>query len=769
MKKSSTKFKSLRKSSAARQWGHFLKWADRANLRAWFEVALAILTFGLSGLTAYYFYQRAGPFALIEGEFKLLLFITIGVMLVFAGLVGHRLVGLFFGKGGRLQGRFITYFGLMAVIPVIVLAVFSGFVLERGLQNWFSDPVRNTLNNSLEVAEAYLDEHRMEIQGDVLAMAYDVNSQALNIAQNKRFLQLLIEDQMAKRSLNEAMVFNGAGEVLATASTSFTLSDSRVSRDILSRAMTGEIILVSNTDEDRVKAYMKLEAYADAYLYVSRFVDPKVLGHLENTRAAFQEYETLEADRSDFQFSFNLVFGAIAFFLLLVATWVGFLVAGSMTTPISNLAEAAEKVGQGKFRTPLPTSTAKDEIGTLSRAFGRMTRKLESQQKDLKNKNIQMDERRRFTEAVLSGVSAGVIGLDKRGQINLPNLSACNFFDKSAKELEGKRMLSLMPEIKTLLCRVMEAGEETAQGQVTVKLGGKERTLLVRIAAESNKSIIGGYVITFDDITDQLSDQRTAAWADVARRIAHEIKNPLTPIQLSAERLKRKYGKNLPEDDLVFEQCTETIIRQVGDLRRMVDEFSSFARMPKPTFREESLNGIVKQALFLAEVASPNIEFKMSAPKEEIRIDCDGRQISQAMTNILKNAVESISDQANVDGKKANGNKIGHINISLKKADGLAEIMVEDDGSGFPDDQIEKLVEPYVTTREKGTGLGLAIVRKIMEDHRGQIKLSKRKEGRGALITLCFDLNAKRTNIDDGPKTVTTSGNGKEKVSRHGA
>ncbi|MEE8295885.1 MAG: PAS domain-containing sensor histidine kinase, partial [Sphingomonadales bacterium] len=699
-------------------------------------------------------------------------YLTLGFLLIFAGFVGHRIVGLFFGKSGKLQGRFITYFGLMAVVPVIVLALFSGFILERGMKNWFSDPVRTTLNNSLEVAEAYLDEHRMVIQGDVLAMAYDINSQALNVAQNTRFLQLLVEDQMAKRSLDEAVVFDGSGTVLSEASTRFSLSSSRVSRDILDRAQTGELILVSNTDEDRVKAYLKLDAYADAYLYVSRFVDPRVLGHLETTRVAFSEYEALEQDRSNLQLSFELVFGVLAFFLLLVAIWVGFLVAGSMTTPISNLADAAEKVGQGKFRTQLPTSTAKDEIGTLSRAFSRMTRKLESQQKDLKTKNIQLDERRRFTEAVLSGVSAGVIGLDKRGNINLPNRSACNFFGKSAKALEGKRFLTLMPELKPLLCRVMEAGDDAAQGQVTVKLAGKERTLLVRIAAEINNSIIGGYVITFDDITDQLSDQRTAAWADVARRIAHEIKNPLTPIQLSAERLKRKYAKTLPEDDPVFEQCTETIIRQVGDLRRMVDEFSSFARMPKPIFREESLNAIVKRALFLQEVASPNIIFKLGIPKDDILIGCDSRQISQAMTNILKNAAESISERASNDGKKTNGENIGHINITLKKSNGFADIMVEDDGSGFPDGQVEKLVEPYVTTREKGTGLGLAIVRKIMEDHKGQIKLSSRERGQGAMVTLSFDLKAKRTNMADGQPNQgreTTSGNGKEKVSRHGA
>jgi two-component system nitrogen regulation sensor histidine kinase NtrY len=307
---------------------------------------------------------------------------------------------------------------------------------------------------------------------------------------------------------------------------------------------------------------------------------------------------------------------------------------------------------------------------------------------------------------------------------------------------------------------------------VTVNLGGKERTLLVRIAGEVRKSAIGGYVITFDDITDQLSDQRTAAWADVARRIAHEIKNPLTPIQLSAERLRRKYSKSLAEGDPVFEQCTETIIRQVGDLRRMVDEFSSFARMPKPVFREENLTEIVRQALFLQEVGAPNIKFKMKAPSAPIMLKCDSRQLSQAMTNILKNAVESIIERSAGGTQKANGKTIGHIDIVVEKKGPRADISVRDDGLGFPPDIMEKLVEPYVTTRKKGTGLGLAIVRKIMEDHYGQVRLARREKGRGARVTLCFDLDALAKKSKPGattPATDKTDAKPAERVSGNGA
>ena len=724
-----------------RRWARFLQWAARNRLRTKLEILFAVVSIVLGALTAYVFYQSAGALDIDNKTFNVLLYLSAGVLLMFFALVGHRIFALFKGGGGKLQGRIITFSGLMAVVPVLVLAIFSGLVFEKGMASWFSDPVRTTLNNSLVVAEGYITEHRSTIQGDLLAMANDIDRQGDVIAEDPRLLQILVEDQMTKRALSEAFVFDGEGNVIAMSRFDIGDPTEGFEAEWLDRADEGEVVIVSSTSDDRVRAIVKLNYFVDTYLFVSRFVDPTVLGYLQAARDSLTEYQRLEAETSNIQIDYQSTYFIIAALLLVGAVWLGFMLSGHLTDPIRVLAEAAEKVGKGDFKTRLPVNASKDEIGVLSRAFSKMTRQLETQQKDLKVTNRQLDERRRFSEAVLAGVSAGVIGLDKRCNITLPNRSACDFLGKSSQDLVGKRMLNIIPELKPLLNRVLGNKEETVQGQVTITRHSKHRTLLVRIAAEDDRS---GFVITFDDITDQLSDQRTAAWADVARRIAHEIKNPLTPIQLSAERLKRKYGDHMEnaKDKEIFDQCTETIIRQVGDLRRMVDEFSSFARMPKPVFREEDLTNIIKQAVFLQEVSAPNIDFTFKGPKKPIQLWSDGRQIAQAMTNVLKNAVESILDQIQGDVKKAAKKTVGKIQIELKKAQNQLEVIVTDTGPGLPEDIMERLLEPYVTTRAKGTGLGLAIVRKIMEDHYGAIKLDNSEAGKGARITLSFDLNA---------------------------
>ncbi|TDI62976.1 MAG: PAS domain-containing sensor histidine kinase [Alphaproteobacteria bacterium] len=766
MNEINSQFSNLRNSALHRQWARILQWARRVRLRVKLEIVLAGISLLLATVTAIIFYGKAGPFDLAEGNFKILLLASIAFLLIFSGLIGHRVVGLFQQKkvgSGQLQGKIITYFGLMAVIPVIILAIFSALIIERGMQSWFSDRVRSTLNSSLEVAEAYIVEHRLTIQGDLLAMANDINRQSSLVATDQRLLQILVEDQVAKRALSEAFVFDSTGNVLAMARLNLGSAAPGVESAWVERAKSGEVVVVSDTSDDRVRAIVKLNFFLDTYLFISRYVDPAVLAHLQTARDSLAEYEALESERSGFQFNFNAVFMVVALLLLMGAIWIGFIFAGQLTNPIRKLAWAVEKVGQGDFKTRLPATSASDEIGILSRAFNKMTRQLESQQKDLKNTNRKLDERRRFSEAVLSGVSAGVIGLDRRGIITLPNRSACDFLGKSRKDLEGKKMLNIVPEFKPLLNRVLNEKEIGVVNQVVIERAGKKRTLLVRIAAEVEEGSGGGYVITFDDITDQLADQRTAAWADVAQRIAHEIKNPLTPIQLSAERLKRKYGKNLEGDATVFNQCTDTIIRQVGDLRRMVDEFSSFARMPKPVFKLENLTTIVRQAIFLQEVGAPTIDFKFTAPNTELKLYCDSRQISQAMTNLIKNAVDSIQEANAKGGKARNNKKSGTISIEIKPSEKRLEIFVRDTGPGLPEDMAERLMEPYVTTREKGTGLGLAIVRKIMEDHCGAILLENRTKNQGARVTLSFDLKALENRAKKLAKTQKNAKSRKQK------
>ncbi len=401
-----------------------------------------------------------------------------------------------------------------------------------------------------------------------------------------------------------------------------------------------------------------------------------------------------------------------------------------MARPISHLIAAAERVRAGNLAARVPVGQGDEEFASLSRAFNRMTHQLETQRAELVEANRQLDQRRRFTETVLEGVSAGVIGLDHDGRINLPNRSASLLLGSDLDQLIGEPLAEAVPEMAPLIAAAARRPDRLAQSELRLVRGGRTSTLLVRIAAEAAEGDAKGFIVTFDDVTELLSAQRKAAWADVARRIAHEIKNPLTPIQLSAERLKRKYLKEIGNDPETFTTCTDTIIRHVGDIGRMVDEFSSFARMPAPVFRDVDLSELVRQAAFLQRTATPDIAIELDLPPAPLRLSCDSRQVSQAVINLLKNAAESIQAR---DGDAPPGRII----LRGKREEGLVELAVEDNGRGLPQDGRERLTEPYVTTRAKGTGLGLAIVKKIMEDHNGELVLEDR-EGGGARVVLVF-------------------------------
>lgn len=728
------------------------------------DVFLGILSLILAGVYGYFLVKYSNPFDLLGEQGQKIIHIAIIVILILAGLITYRLIGMWLrrrstGTGIKLQERIIRYFALVAFLPAFILAVFYVYFFELGMQSWFSNRVRGTLNESLEVSEAYIQEHRNNIKADLLAMANDINRQALVVMRDDRLLQVLVDDQTAKRALSEAIVFDGSGNILAMSTLGSSTPPDGISQAIVTQARLGNPIVISDTSDDRVRAVIKLNFFIETFLYVSRYVDPAVLAHVQAARDSISEYQSLEKARSGIQLSSELGFLAVALFLLSGAIWIGFWLSRQLTQPLQTLSLAVEKVGQGEFRTPLPSLQATDELGTLSRAFDGMTRKIESQQKALIETNRELDEKRRFSEAVLSGVSAGVIGLDRLGKITLPNRAACDFLDGDADTIIGKRVQDLLPGIASLWKQVSGEKLDNGSAQIEVQRSGKHRTLLVRIATESVKGETKGYVVTFDDITEQLLDQRTAAWADVARRIAHEIKNPLTPIQLSAERLKRKYADLVSSEDRVFQQCTDTIIRQVGDLRRMVDEFSSFARMPMPVYRNENLTDILRQAVFLHEVGSPIITYKLNLPDVPVWLNCDGRQISQAITNLIKNAGESIRqrvEEETASKSSKDQNHIGTISLSMVANDQQISVFVEDDGAGLPAGMIDRLTEPYVTTRSKGTGLGLAIVKKIMEDHGGTLKLENRVSTKGARVTLIFDLALLKTKSVGSEKKLST-------------
>src|SRR5215831_12562794 len=726
-------------------------WAGRIGLGRKLAIALAIPALA-SGVATYLALTGAPPFGPHPNAVLSLLNLDLILLLALGAVIAKRLVEVWAERrrglaGSRLQIRLVMLFSLIAVLPTIIVAGFSYLFFAFGVESWFADRVRTAITESLAVAEAYLHEHQQAIRADVLAMANDLNRDAVKLALNPQHLEQVVSAQAALRGLTEAMVFDRAGHVLARSSLSFTLGFEPVPDGAIHLADTGDVAIMTNDSDDRVRALVRLNQFGDVYLYVGRYIEPRVLNHMEETQRAVAQYEQMEGQRSGFQITFALIFMMVAMLFLVAAVAIGIHVAAQFSGPVSRLIAAAEQVRGGNLAARVPEGEKDDELASLSRAFNRMTFQIESQQGELREANRQLDERRRFTETVLTGVSAGVIGLDRLGQVNLPNRSASSLLGVDIDHAIGLHLAEIVPEMAGLLDEAERRPDRLAQSQLQLTRGNSTRTLLVRIAPEHNGPDIIGFVVTFDDITELLSAQRKAAWADIARRIAHEIKNPLTPIQLAAERLRRRYLKEIKNDAESFTICTDTIVRHVGDIGRMIDEFSSFARMPAPVLKPENLIEIVHQAVFLQRTAHPEIVFETLLPPHSLMVRCDARLVSQALINIVKNAIEAVELRIAERGP----DPAGHIRVSVSNIGGQAAIIVEDNGNGLPQQGRERLTEPYVTTRAKGTGLGLAIVKKIMEDHQGELVLEDR-EPNGARIKLIFA--GAETRMPDHPDTA---------------
>ena len=738
-------------------------WAGRIGLRRKIAFALAMAALA-SGIATYLALTKAPPFGPDPNAVLSLLNLDLILLLLLGAVVAWRLIEVWAERrrglaGSRLQIRLVVLFSLIAVMPTIIVAVFSYLFFNFGVESWFSEKVRTAISESRAVAEAYLHEHQQAIRADVLAMANDLNRDALKLALNPQHLGQVVSAQAALRGLTEAMIFDRAGRTLAKSSLSFTLGFEPIPEDKIRLAAEGDVVIMTNDSDDRVRALVRLNQFGDVYLYVGRFVEPRVLNYIEENRRAAAQYEELEGQRSGSQIKFALIFLMVALLFLVAAVAIGIHFATQLAVPISRLVTAAEQIRAGDLAVRVPVGEKHDELASLSRAFNRMTNQIESQQTALREANRQLDERRRFTETVLTGVSAGVIGLDRFGRVNLPNRSASLLLGVDLEQSIGLDLAEVAPEMAELLDEAERRPDRLAQSQVQLCRGTSTRTLLVRIAAEHYGREISGFVVTFDDITELLSAQRKAAWADIARRIAHEIKNPLTPIQLAAERLRRRYLKEIKHDAETFTVCTDTIIRHVGDIGRMIDEFSSFARMPAPVLRPENLIEIARQTVFLQRTAHPEIAFETIFPARPVTVRCDARLVGQALINIVKNAIEAIEIRVAEQG----ANLPGHIRVSVTDEGGQAAVIVEDNGKGLPQQGRERLTEPYVTTRAKGTGLGLAIVKKIMEDHQGELVLEDGEAG-GARVRLVFATTEARTpdhpDVADQPRELSTAGHG---------
>lgn len=705
------------------------------RLRMGRVVAVALPVLGIaSGIGTYAALTGAPPLGGRPSHVLLLLNLDLVLLLLLTLVVVWRIVRLWIARrrgsaGSRLHLKLSVLFGLVAIAPTIFVVTFSVLFFDLGIQSWFSERVEKALEEARAASQGYLEEHQENIRADVLRMARDLNRDAPLLEANGRLLNQALNLQAQLRGLPEAIVFDGTGKVLARSGLTYALEFETIEGSYVESARGGEVPIFINDGGDRVRALVRLDSFLDSYLFVGRFVDSTVLAHTERTRDAVKEFYNLKAKSSDIQISFTLIFLIVALLMATAAVWLGLYVATDISRPISELIAAVERVRGGDLSARVRELPLDDEIGSLSSSFNRMTDQLDSQRRELIAANQQLTERRQFTETVLSGVSAGVIGLDRKGRITLPNRSAARLLGVTTEDMIGKPVESVMPEMSGLLKEARRHPGGPTETQIKIKRSGDVRTLLLTIAAEELKGKIIGFVVTFDDVSELLDAQWKGAWSDVARRIAHEIRNPLTPIQLSAERLKRKYLNEITSDRETFEVCVDTIVRQVDDIGRMIEEFSNFARMPAPVLQLENLNELCRQAIFLQRNAHTDIEFAAEFPDAPVYVVCDGRQMGQAVTNLLQNAAEALE-------RRTDGNaEAKRVALRIIDNEDSTLVEIEDNGPGLPADGRDQLTEPYVTTRKKGTGLGLAIVRKIMEDHGGALALLDAPGG-GALVRL---------------------------------
>ncbi|MBS0982078.1 PAS domain-containing sensor histidine kinase [Gluconobacter cerinus] len=712
-------------------------------------------------------------------DFIMLMLITAAGVVQIGRMMAERRLGL---AGARLHARLITLFGIVAVAPTIVVGAVAALFFHYGVEIWFSNRVSNALTEARSVAAGYLREHNDNIRTEAFALANtliliqndELFTHGTDLFHNPSRLQELLDDEVYERGLTDAEVFDpltdkvlGVGGLLGK--TDMNTLPPLPPKSVVEMARGGDVAILNRPDQRMVRAIVSLGGNSGLMLVITRPVDPDVLEHMRRTNELVQDYQHMIANRGKTQVTVVVIFGLMGLLVLAVGMLTGLALANRIANPLGLLILAATRISQGDLgvRVPVPAKTSRekdDEVVGLSRAFNRMTDQLESQRSELMQAYDQINERRRFTETVLAGVSAGVIGLDRGQVIELPNRAASVVLQRDLQPAIGMRLSVSVPEFSALLDKARQAPERVHTDEIQVDTDGAQRpggpgdgggagagrTLLVRIVAELRGTDVAGYVVTFDDITALQSAQRKAAWADVARRVAHEIKNPLTPIQLAAERLKRRFLKEIQSDPDTYTQLVDTIVRQVGDIGRMVDEFSAFARMPQPVMQNEDFSRICREALVLQRNAHPDIVFETrDLPPSGPIVRCDRRLIGQALTNLLQNAADAITmtDRGKLreNASDALMQPIGHIVVGLHIRDGHVLLGIEDDGIGLPTGERHRLTEPYVTHKAKGTGLGLAIVKKIMEDHAGMLQLTDRdpdpSSGRhGTLVTLSLPL-----------------------------
>jgi len=713
---------------------------------------IAVVIALLSALATFLVLSDLTPIAPTHEVVVTLLLTNAATVLLLVGIISRELWLIVQARrrgraAARLHVRIIALFSLIAAAPAILVAVVASVTLDRGLDRLISTRTEAILENSLAMAQIYLTEQVKDLRQQTIAMAIDVGRAKLLFDQDRSRFRQLLAVQSASRGLAAVQIIDANRAVIEKAESKSDIAVTLPSPETLAGLDENEPQVRLFLDANHVAAVVKLNNYENLYLLLARPLDPGIVRRLRQTQENIIDFNALRQQRFGVQVAFALVYTVIALIVLLSAVWIGLNFANYLVAPIRRLIGAANLVSTGNLFVQVPIRRSEGDLAHLGETFNKMTQELRTQRDDLVRARDLIDSRRRFTEAVLAGASAGVIGVDAEGRVSILNRSAERLIGHSQAEVLGQQLVQVVPELADILAAARSGAQRLVQGQVTISRGGKERNLSVRVTSEQEAEAEHGHVITLDDITDLVSAQRTSAWADVARRIAHEIKNPLTPIQLSAERLRRKYGKIIGEDSDVFEQCTDTIVRQVEDIKRMVDEFSRFARTPKPVIAPDDVADTVRQAVFLMRVGNADTDIDVDIAEDPLPARFDRRLISQALTNIIKNAVEGI---AVVPAAQLGR---GRIQVSASREGGDIVIDVVDNGVGLPKENRSRLLEPYVTTREKGTGLGLAIVGRILEEHGGRIELKDASEKipgqRGAWVRLRFASDELLASSDD--------------------
>ena len=718
-------------------------------------VALALL----SALVTFVVLAGLTPIAPTHEVVVTLLLANAATVFLLVLVIGREVWGMVQARrrgraAARLHVRIVALFSIIAAVPAIAVAVVASVTLDRGLDRLFSQQTRSLIENSLIVADAYVREHVQFVRADSIAIAIELARAKPLFDQSREQFHEFLAVQASIRGLPAVMLLDKdltvVDQVDARTSDAFV----KPSPEVLAAVNDTEPQVAMFLDQNYVAAIIKLRGYNDVYLYIARLLDPRVLAQLRATQASVAQYADLSARRVGIQIAFALMYTVIALIVLLSAVWIGLNFANYLVAPIRRLIGAAQVVSTGNLYVQVPTRRSEGDLAQLGETFNKMTQELRTQRDDIVRARDLIDSRRRFTEAVLAGASAGVIGIDAENCITILNRSAERLIGRMEAEVLGQPLAEIVPELAGMLAAARSGVQRLFQGQMTINRNGRERNLSVRVTSEQSGAAEGGYVVTLDDITELVTAQRTSAWADVARRIAHEIKNPLTPIQLSAERLRRKYGGVITDDGGVFQQCTDTIVRQVDDIKRMVDEFSRFARTPKPVMTAEDVADTVRQVVFLQRVANADMDIELEIAQEPMPANFDRRLISQALTNIIKNATEAISAVSPSELGR------GRIRIWAGREGNDIVIDVIDNGIGLPKENRSRLLEPYVTTREKGTGLGLAIVGRILEEHGGRIELGDAADKipgqRGAWLRLRFAAETASSKEAEGaPQTQT--------------